>query len=972
MFCHALSAQQKDSTVVKPAEVKEESNPAKKKNFVYFISTRISDDDKYDVFKITPGIQAQSLVVIRGQMEIIDNPNQKRAKINVYNVSNNELVGIYNTNQYTGKYLLILAPNVKYLFKVEVSGYGTTQEIIEVPLKIDYEICQQELKIKLNEKQKPVLLINSFFADENEKVFYLKTAVDTTNNGLLASIDENNKAIGKDGKEYSSIDEMVKKQLEEEKKKPEEALKAFKNNDFEKAYTLYSELLQNDHEEPFINYYYGVCLLKLERNKAKAINSLQLASAVKDVPYDVFYYLGKACHLSYLFHDAISALEEYKKQAKPTEISSNKVEDLLRHCKNGITLMTDQLNIEVLKRTTAETENIVSNYDPEIVNEKLKQKTDYFYSSIDKKKQEPFLMFTNNSREFYHVSYGEKDASNTDIYKNVYLPVGTLGSSTSLGPDINTSYDENYPYLSRDGKTLYFSSKGHNSMGGFDIFKCTRFDSLSAWSKPVNMGYPINSVYDDILYIPDPVNQYASYCTNRKNNTLEYTQIKLPQHASAHSIIKGQFSTTDSIPKKDAYINIYNESTGEVAGSYKTNTQTGQYLMVLISGVKYDMTVESEGNPDFNTSFEVPDKKGEFDLKQIIKIQTKLIPKAISVSNYFTEAEAAKISFDPPQVAKITAINTDKTTNPETKKEVKHRKPKRSAEESAKDQDDLKLARNLFDQSTYQEAAIIYNQLNHFIDLEPSDSYNFGICLYNTKKDKTDCITALENAATVKTTPHDVYYYLAKANHMSYRFATAILHYKKFTAGCLPEEAKKLEIDKEINYCKSGIKLVNNPTVLEVYNKRHVGHESIQNSLTEIESGSKILVITDDMRSSIDKKKNFKSLLFLSADKTTVLYTSYGENESNGKDIYQLKKLGNGKWSPTPMNITSVNSTFDEEYPSLSKDGKTLYFSSKGYENMGDYDIFKSVWDESTNTWSKPVNMGSPINSPFEDIYFLE
>jgi hypothetical protein len=123
---------------------------------------------------------------------------------------------------------------------------------------------------------------------------------------------------------------------------------------------------------------------------------------------------------------------------------------------------------------------------------------------------------------------------------------------------------------------------------------------------------------------------------------------------------------------------------------------------------------------------------------------------------------------------------------------------------------------------------------------------------------------------------------------------------------------------------------------------------------------------------SIDKKKEFKSLLFLSPDKNTVLYSSYGEDESNGKDIYQLKKMANGKWSPIPLNITSINTPLDEEYPCLSKDGKTLYFSSKGYENMGGYDIFKSEWNESTQSWLSPVNMGSPINSPFNDIYFLE
>jgi len=78
---------------------------------------------------------------------------RKNAKISVYNASNNDLVGIYNTNAYTGNYLLILAPNIKYQFKVEASGYGAPQEIVEIPLKIDYEICQQDIKLKVNEKK---------------------------------------------------------------------------------------------------------------------------------------------------------------------------------------------------------------------------------------------------------------------------------------------------------------------------------------------------------------------------------------------------------------------------------------------------------------------------------------------------------------------------------------------------------------------------------------------------------------------------------------------------------------------------------------------------------------------------------------------------------------------------------------------------------------------------------------------------
>lgn len=960
-----LYAQQKDSASVKVTEVKEDLNSLKKRKYIYFISDRLSDDDKLDVFKMTPSSQYPGLIVIRGHMEVIGNPTEKKAKISVYNVSTNDLVGIYNSNSYTGNYLLILAPNIKYLFKVEVSGYGTTQEIIEIPMKIDYEICQQDLKIKLNEKNKPVLMINSFFADENEKVFYLKSIIDTAkvNNDNILNNDEIAKQLDKN-KQSTNIDELVKKQLEEEKKKPEEALNAFKNNDFEKALEIYSNLLKNDPADPFMNYYYGVCLLQLDKNKAKAINSLLIASSIKEVPTDVYYFLGRAYHLSYLFQDAIKSFEQYRGLVKPYDFEAQNGPLYTKNCINGINLMNDQVNIEVVKRTSTQLDNIVASYNPDLINERVKVKTDFFNSSIDKKKDKKLLICNHNSREYYHASYGEKEQKHTDLYKNNTLPNGELSASQILGPEINTSYDENYPYLTKDGNTLYFSSKGHNSMGGYDIFKCSRKDSLSPWSRPQNMGYPINSTYDDILFVPDESNQTASYCSNRKNNSYEYIQIKLPQHPLSNSIIKGSFSTTDSIPKRDAYITVFNSNTGEIAGVYKTNPTTGQYLMILVSGIKYDLSIEAEGYSDITSSFELPDKKGEFELKQIIKLQTLGSQKTVKINNYFTEAEAAKISFDIP-ATKTTSTTVAKTI-------IKQKKAKRNPEEAEKDKEDLALAENLYNQEIYQEAALIYQNKELYIDLDPIDQYRYGVSLFKTKKDKTNCIIALEACLGMKDVPVEVFYYLAKSNQQSYRFSTAINYYKKYMGLCKPEDIKSLKVEQEITYCYNGIKLVNNPVVLEVYGKKHVDQNAIQNSLTQIESGGKVLVITDDMRSSIDKKKEFKSLLYLTPDKNTVLYSSYGENESNGKDIYQLKKMANGKWTPTPLNIVSINSPLDEEYPSLSKDGKTLYFSSKGFENMGGYDIFKSEWNESTQTWSAPINLGSPINSPFNDIYFLE
>ncbi len=970
----SISAQNKDSLApTKTPVIKEDALLTKKRKFTYFISDRSSEEDKYDIFKITPTPQPLGITIVRGHLEIFENPREKHAKITLYNASNNELVGIYNTNMYTGNYILVLVPNVKYVVKVEVSGYGTTQDIIEVPLKVDYEICRQDLKLKLNEKQKPILSIASFFADDNEKVFYLRSTIDTSNtrDDLNAiSEEEKDKIAKKNGKPYSTIDELVKKQLEEEKKKPAEALSAFKSNDFQKAVFLYSDLLKKDPADPFMNYYYGVCLVNLDVSKAKAINSFQIASKFKEVPYDVYFYLGKACHLSYLFNDALLALEEYKKRAKPTELINNNVAQLLSYCRNGNSLLGDQVNIEVIKRTSIQGENILAAYNPELINDKVRIKTDFFNSSIDKKKQAQLLMCNTNKREYIQVSYGEKELTGLDLYKNKYDPTGKLGTPQTLDLGINTPYDENYPYLTPDSKTLYFSSKGHNSMGGYDIFKCTRADSAAPWSKPVNMGYPINSTYDDVLFIPDTVHQLASYSSNRKNNRYEYIELKVPQRTATNSIIKGSFTTLDSIPNRDAIISVYNSNTGEIAGVYKTNSSTGQYLMVLTSGQKYDVTIETEGHAEFTSNFDVPDKKGDFILKQMIKLRKDSIS---TIKNYFTEEEAMRAVFDTgiKKANQLEIAKEKAKRDHELKKETKVKKPARTPEEAQKDLEDLKQAKSLYDNSTYQLAALLYQEIEGRIDLDPINSYYYGISLYHAKKDKTTCIRELETASAGKNIPVDVYYYLGKANNMNYRFTSAINYYKKFMLVGKPADVQKFNVENEIIYCNNGIKLVNNPTVMEVYEKKPVSLNAIQNAITHIESGGKVLVITDDMRSSIDKKKNFKSLLFLSTDKNTVLYASYGEDDANGKDIYQIKKLGNGKWA-TPLNISSVNSPLDEEFPSLSKDGKTLYFSSKGFENMGSYDIFKSVWNDDTQSWGAPVNMGAPINSPFEDIYFLE
>jgi outer membrane protein OmpA-like peptidoglycan-associated protein len=116
--------------------------------------------------------------------------------------------------------------------------------------------------------------------------------------------------------------------------------------------------------------------------------------------------------------------------------------------------------------------------------------------------------------------------NNFDIYFCTLDENGDWTRPRNLGPAINTEYDEDGPFIDYDGKTLYFSSKGHEGMGGYDIFR-TVYDSTSAtWSQPENLGYPINSPDDDVYYVSTKKGKTAYYASVREDG-MGYTDIYL-------------------------------------------------------------------------------------------------------------------------------------------------------------------------------------------------------------------------------------------------------------------------------------------------------------------------------------------------------------------------------------------------------------------------------------------------------------
>jgi len=116
-------------------------------------------------------------------------------------------------------------------------------------------------------------------------------------------------------------------------------------------------------------------------------------------------------------------------------------------------------------------------------------------NTINSKGNETNAWLTQDGKTLYFVSDKKGGYGGRDIYKSEKLDDGTWGKSVNLGNTINSSYDEKSPFVTADGKNLYFSSKGHKTMGGFDIFY-SKLEN-NKWTEPVNLGSPINTSYDD-------------------------------------------------------------------------------------------------------------------------------------------------------------------------------------------------------------------------------------------------------------------------------------------------------------------------------------------------------------------------------------------------------------------------------------------------------------------------------------------
>jgi outer membrane protein OmpA-like peptidoglycan-associated protein len=142
-----------------------------------------------------------------------------------------------------------------------------------------------------------------------------------------------------------------------------------------------------------------------------------------------------------------------------------------------------------------------------------------------KRSYQPHASLSADGKTIYFSSNRKGGSGKLDLYKSELKEDGTWGPAINLGNEINSKFDEDSPFITEDGQRLYFSSKGHSSFGGYDIFYSDFVDGK--WTKPVNIGWPINSPADDIFYQPSKDGKHGYFSSSRTEGLGEMDIYKL-------------------------------------------------------------------------------------------------------------------------------------------------------------------------------------------------------------------------------------------------------------------------------------------------------------------------------------------------------------------------------------------------------------------------------------------------------------
>ncbi len=295
--------------------------------------------------------------------------------------------------------------------------------------------------------------------------------------------------------------------------------------------------------------------------------------------------------------------------------------------------------------------------------------------NINTKYHESSASLSPDGRKLYFVSDKPGGYGGRDIYVSELDKKGNWGPAQLLPSTINTPLDEEAVFIHPDGKTLYFSSKGHNTMGGYDIFK-TVFEN-GQWSKPENLGYPINTAGDDVFFSISASGRHGYYSSARpggfgdqdlyvitflgaekqmvnnsddnllawKTQAITETVIEevIDIETASLTLLKGRILDEVTLQPVEAKILLSDIDKNEDLATFTSNSATGRYLVSLPSGKNYGIAVSADGYLFHSENFNIPEKAAYQEIEKDIYLKKIAVGSSIVLKNIFFDFNQATL-----------------------------------------------------------------------------------------------------------------------------------------------------------------------------------------------------------------------------------------------------------------------------------------------------------------------------------------
>ncbi|RMG79624.1 MAG: hypothetical protein D6707_07840, partial [Bacteroidetes bacterium] len=293
-----------------------------------------------------------------------------------------------------------------------------------------------------------------------------------------------------------------------------------------------------------------------------------------------------------------------------------------------------------------------------------KEKMSYI---VSKEQNNSYACYEPLDIKIYYVTDKRGD-KNIDFSGKMAQTEGKWGRGVSAGHTINTKFHEGSVYIHPNGRTMYFSSQGHNSMGGYDIFVVHKND-LEQWTEPINLGYPINTPYDDMFFAATANGKFAYIASNReggaggmdiykvtfwgpdkpfitdtedfliasKAQPIKNEIVAKPVKVEKNSLTVFKGRVIDAITRKpvEAEIEIVDNTKNEVISKFKSNSATGKFLLSLPAGKNYGISVKADGYLFHSENFNLPDDSDFNMVNKDIELKNIKVGSKIELRNIF-------------------------------------------------------------------------------------------------------------------------------------------------------------------------------------------------------------------------------------------------------------------------------------------------------------------------------------------------